>query len=263
MAKHRRLFRPQASVEELLPLIEDWYQTPKGQSLLSKEQLLIDEQLEGCFGYYLLQLSVSGQVELFGNSTIGTNFRGHPLLWESGDSVFPDVLTSYEALPIETDSLDAAIIHHAHEFVANPHEVLRELQRVLRPRGRLILTGFNPWSLLGLNTLLSRMKTNSPWHQHLISSHRLVDWLSLLGFSVLKVKYVYPRQWPEFKSPLLHRCSTFLEGNFHRTPFGACYIISAIKDVSAMTPEKPLWSSMARPFRGLSPINPARSKEVA
>jgi ubiquinone/menaquinone biosynthesis C-methylase UbiE len=35
------------------------------------------------------------------------------------------------------------------EFAAEPHAILREVDRVMMPVGRLVIVGFNPWSLWG------------------------------------------------------------------------------------------------------------------
>jgi SAM-dependent methyltransferase len=261
MAKHRPLFRPQEAPEAVLPRIEQWYLGEQGQRLLAAEQIVVDQQLQNCFGYHLLQLSVSSQFTLYDSSAVQHKYRAHPLS-QSTDTA-PDVLSGFEMLPFETGSVDVALLHHAHEFVANPHEVLREMQRVVTPRGHLIIAGFNPWSLLGAHTLASRFRSDTPWRQHLISKRRIVDWLSLLGFGVIHIQYVFPRPWPEFDRQWLAKSSGAIRDNIHRTPFGACYIISAVKDVSTLTPVRPSWSTVAKPFAGLSPVNPVRSKEVA
>jgi SAM-dependent methyltransferase len=263
MAKRTRLFRLQPALEELLPLIEDWYFSSAGQGLLEKEQLLIDQQLQDCFGYHLLQLSVSTQFKLFEHSTVQSKYRSHPMVADGMASHGFDLVSNYHELPFETDSLDVVILHHAHEFVANPHDVIRELQRVVRPHGRLIIAGFNPWSLFGLRNLLARLKADSPWHQHLISGRRLMDWLGLMGFNVQRIHYVFPKPWPSFNNTTLERCSSSLRRSLYRSSLGACYVVSAVKEVAGMTPEKPVWSPLRKPFAGLSPVNSASSKEVA
>ena len=39
---------------------------------------------------------------------------------------------------------------HVLEFEARPHDTVREAQRVLVPEGTLVVSGFSPWSLMGL-----------------------------------------------------------------------------------------------------------------
>ena len=51
-------------------------------------------------------------------------------------------------LPIATQSIDLVLLPHVLEFAEEPHAVLREVDRVMMPEGRLVIVGFNPWSLL-------------------------------------------------------------------------------------------------------------------
>ncbi len=61
---------------------------------------------------------------------------------------------------------------------------LREVERVLRPEGSLIISGFNPFSLWGMHRALGR-KQGYPWSGRFIALPRLKDWLALLGFEVV------------------------------------------------------------------------------
>src|SRR5260370_6809602 len=66
---------------------------------------------------------------------------------------------------------------------AAPHQLLREVHRVIRPEGQLIIAGFNPFSLFGTKRYFGREQT-MPWTGNFIALYRLKDWLSLLGFEV-------------------------------------------------------------------------------
>jgi ubiquinone/menaquinone biosynthesis C-methylase UbiE len=48
------------------------------------------------------------------------------------------------------------VLPHTLEFSADPHHVLREVERVLVPEGRVVISGFNPASLWGLRQGRSR-----------------------------------------------------------------------------------------------------------
>ena len=77
------------------------------------------------------------------------------------------------------------LLPHALEFASNPHQILREVQRVLVPEGHLIVAGFNPWSLWGVRRALkSGREAHYPWCGRFINLPRLKDWLALLGFEV-------------------------------------------------------------------------------
>lgn len=83
------------------------------------------------------------------------------------------VLANWVDLPFPAESVDFIVLAHALEESENPHQVLREAARILRPDGQLLIIGFNPWSLLAINS-------GAPWRKHWIHTLRLKDWLTLL-----------------------------------------------------------------------------------
>ncbi len=62
-----------------------------------------------------------------------------------------DVRMDAEMLAFETHSVDVLLMPHLLE-VSSADLVLQEAFRILKPEGRLILTGFNPKSLWGLSS---------------------------------------------------------------------------------------------------------------
>ncbi len=53
-------------------------------------------------------------------------------------------------LPFESQSVDLIVMPHTLEFTADPHGLLREVERVLIPEGRLvIICGFNSLQPVG------------------------------------------------------------------------------------------------------------------
>ena len=240
------------SNEQLLPALERWFNSEPGASILAAERVLVDPLLNNCFGYHLLQLSVSRELRVFDSCRVQSRHRCHPL----GNN---DAQCEFDQLPFDTDSLDVVILHHAHEFIANPHQVLREIQRVLVPHGTLILVGFNPWSLLGLYSRVARHSRQSIWHNHLLSSRRLSDWLTLLGFQINHVHYAFHR--PPLKNHQLfgRLASDSMAQWMLKWPFGSSYVISAVKEQVTMIPTKHRWQMPAQRFRSLTPVKPTAS----
>jgi hypothetical protein len=119
--------------------------------------------------------------------------------------------------------------------------LLREAHRVLMPRGHLVITGFNPWSLLGLRARVGRRFGHAAWQTALLRPGRVVDWLHLLDFAVESVRYAFFRL-PVNRSSVLRR-SERLEGIGERLslPFGCVYQIHAIKQVTPLIPLRPHW----------------------
>jgi ubiquinone/menaquinone biosynthesis C-methylase UbiE len=87
-------------------------------------------------------------------------------------------------LPLESESVDMVILPHLLEFDDDKHQVLREVERILKPEGKLVILGFNPWNLyINYQYLLHRSKGAS-WVPPLVSRTKIEDWLRLLNFEV-------------------------------------------------------------------------------
>lgn len=239
-------------IEQLLPRLKQWFAGVSGQRLLASQRLVVDELLAACFGYHLLQLSVDSSLELYNNSRVQKKYRCHPL------ATAVDARCNFEDLPFDNDSLDVVIVHHVHEFVGEPHQLLREMQRVIVPHGQVIILGFNPWSPLGLFSLFSRFFPDSIWHNHLISCRRMQDWLSLLGFATQQVHYGChsPRMVERSSHAVI---TAFLK----HWPLGNYYVISAVKQLATITPIKPKWSQSSSGFTGMAPVKREKKEEVA
>jgi SAM-dependent methyltransferase len=133
-------------------------------------------------------------------------------------------------LPFASESIDLIVLPHVLEFAADPHQILREVDRVLRPEGRLVISGFNPASLWGARQYISRLIGTPylPRDGQFISLIRIKDWLQLLNFSLDRGHFGC------YKLPLQGQGISrmdFLEpmGNRWWPIFGAIFIVSAIK----------------------------------
>lgn len=106
------------------------------------------------------------------------------------------LVTNSAALPFPAASLDLVVLPHTLELSADPHHVLREVERVLVPDGRVVISGFNPNSLWGLRQSRARLAARLGLHVlgasrlylpeagDFIGPWRLRDWLRLLSFEV-------------------------------------------------------------------------------
>jgi SAM-dependent methyltransferase len=250
------IWKHQPSIDALAPALRAWFQTELGRSVLHAEQRLIDRCLTDCFGYHLLQLGVDSELTFFDDCRVQRCFKAGAMppvsLTERSRTAF--VQCDAEELPFESDSLDVVIVHHALEFAANPHAVLRELYRVAVPQGRIVLVGFNPWSMLGARMTLGRWRSNSIWRNHFLSVSRLHDWLELLGFAAQRTDYAFHRlplhqasQWPAGSE----------QGWARHCPGGGVYAITAVKEVSKFIPMKPLWAPVRPVLSPLSVVKPS------
>ena len=60
------------------------------------------------------------------------------------------LIHDYCDLPFASQSIDLVVLPHVLEFSKEPHQILREVERVLIPEGQVIICGFNPVSMWGV-----------------------------------------------------------------------------------------------------------------
>ena len=197
------------------------------------------------FGYHLIKLgALSAEIDI-PNCTINNqvSISGKGIISKSitDKGNLTNVVGDIDDLPIQEHSVDVCLLSHALEFSLDPHHVVREANRVLIPNGYLVITGFNPLSLVGLNRLLPYRRTKTPWNEHFFSPMRVKDWLHLMGFEILA------------DQRCLHTGLTgkltedSLNNKWHNfakcylPALGSVYVIVAKKRVLPLTPIKPRW----------------------
>ena len=213
--------------------LSDWFATQQGGYVLAREQGYFDRTVTDIFGYNALQLGLP-EYDFLRDNRI-------PLRFTAGNQAGNDVRVCCAELPFDTASIDLVVIPHVLEFAEHPHQILREVERVLMPEGSLVISGFNPRSLWGLRRVLGR-KQCYPWKGHFISLPRIKDWLALMGFEVVGGRFA--AYAPPFrKTRWLERCA-FLEkaGDRWWAVSGGVYFLHAIKRVPGMRLIKPQWN---------------------
>lgn len=149
----------------------------------------------------------------------------------------------FAELPFASQSLDLVVLPHVLEFTEEPHQVLREVERVLIPEGQVIVCGFNPASMWGLRQAAGRVSGAHflPRNGEFISLPRLKDWLKLLNMEVNRGHFGCYAP-PCTTDKWLNRFS-FMENVGDRWwPYlGAVYIVQAIKRVRGMRLIGPAW----------------------
>lgn len=234
-----------------------WLDSPLGHALLESESAVLEPVLARIFGYHFLQLGVSE------HSMLTASPIAHKLLFVPEHNSEKKLLVAdNEALPLQSESVDAVLIHHALDYTPDNHRLLREAARVLRPGGKLLIIGFNPLSSWGLRRLC-RWRNAAPWDARYVSSLRVQDWLQLLEFSIDKVEhcaYLLPVNKPRMiaAAPGLERFGLKLGA-----PLGAAYLIVACKQVVPVTPIMPRWPSLRRPVLVRPAAESARTPQAA
>ena len=229
--------------------------TPPGQYVLGWEQGRFDEAVADVFGYHALQL---GLPELPGlqNNRIphrwlanGTGFTPMAADVDPNEKpAQPTLVTDFAALPFAENSLDLLLLPHALELSPDPHATLREVQRVLVPEGRVVISGLNPMSLWGFRQSRTRLLHRLGWADDYlpevgdaIGYLRLRDWLRLLSFEVELVQFGCYR--PAVRSAAWLDRLRWMDraGQRYWPIFGSIYFVVAVKRVRGMRLLGPSW----------------------
>lgn len=225
----------------------DWLDTPQGRYVLDWEQQKHDQLTADIFGFNAMQLGLPAVDYLRANRM--------PLRFKCDDR---DGAVATRAdlhhLPFASSSVDLVVLPHMLEFDDNPHQILREVERVLVPEGSVIVTGFNPYSLWGARRTLAQRSQLPPWRGRYISVPRLKDWFALLGLEPHAGAFgcyapaVSQEKW-------LKRWKFLdLAGDRWWPIGGAVYVIQAIKRVHGMRLVMPAWKDRLARAKALIPI---------
>lgn len=234
-----------------------WLQSPAGRYLLDWEQAELDRVVTDLFGFHALQLGLQELAGLRANRM--------PHRWVASDSLrepqpmplpmVDDALSTllplepghalhcdFDALPFAAQSLDLVLLPHTLELARDPHDTLREVERVLVPEGRVVIVGFNPASLWGLRQHAGhwrqRLGGSKPLYLpsagEFLAFRRVRDWLRLLGFEVERGRFGCWR--PPLRSEAgLARFAWMEAAGARGWPvLGAVYMVEAVKRVRGM-----------------------------
>lgn len=228
----------------------EWLATPVGQYVQQWEQKKISGMVTNVFGYHAIQIGLP-HWDLLEANRIPYKGRTHWDLQTGADGLPQvSVVAEPEHLPFDSQSIDLLILPHVLECSNSPHQVLREAERVLVPEGRVVISGFNPWSLWGAHERIPGLDPIVPVPAHMqVSLVRLKDWFKLLSFEVDRGHfgcYVPPcvtTRWIE-------RWSFMEKAGDRWWPFcGALYVVSAVKRVPGMRLIGPAWKKSKQKLR--------------
>ncbi len=150
-----------------------------------------------------------------------------------------DVRGCPDALPFAADSLSLLALAHPLDLSEQPHQVLREAERVLGGNGYLLLIGFNPWSWYGLYRLFSVGRF--PWNRHFYGFRRIRDWLAVLNFEIKDCRYAAFRPPVQSRFVQRHLEKLEIQARWRIDHFGGVYCILARKLRVPVIPMRERW----------------------
>lgn len=257
----KRPFNRCEKISQLWPALQMWYQTSLGKYLASAEKNIVNQIVSDLFGYHLIQLGDLTDDVWFESSRIP-----HCSIIDFHISAAPQLHAGLgafglpEELPLQSDCVDVMLLLHTLEFSQSPHEILREVERVLIPEGHLVLVAFNNWSLWNIWRLLLGWRNRPPWCGRFLSTTRLRDWLALLGFDVVSIQ-ACAYQPPIQNARLLKHLSLLDRLGRRLWPFfGASKVIVARKRVTTLTAIGPKWQLRRKKIAPAGLVEPFQNR---
>lgn len=246
--------------QPLIVELAQWLDTPPGQYILDWEQNRFDALVGNVFGYHAIQIGLP-QWDLLKANRIPYKGRTHEHYGEAGGQHGVAVYADPENLPFDSQSIDLLVLPHVLECSEHPHQVLREAQRVLVPEGRVVISGFNPWSLWGARDRVPGLDPLLPIPSHMqVSLARLKDWFKLLSFEFDRGRFgCYA---PHCTTDTWLQRWNFMEAAGDRwwAYCGAVYVVSAVRRVAGMRMIEPSWRKERKRLRHSAIVTPRHSR---
>jgi SAM-dependent methyltransferase len=225
-------FIPQGTMMAKLhyPSMTAWWHSPMGQLVQDLEQAEILSLEHSLYGDFNVQLGGTRACFPDSKQTVSECLVG-----DDGS-----IMAHAEALPFKSHSIDNMLLLHVLEHAVDPHQLLRETDRVLSADGKIILLAFNPLSLWGLRKLFS-WRNGRPWDGHFFMPYRLKDWLSLLNYEVIEQRKIM------YAPPVTKLMSASGDNGFERygqrfwSCLGGVTMMVAAKRTIPVTPIKAKW----------------------
>lgn len=237
---------------------EDWTDFPAGEQIKQAITQVCDDYTQRIFGYHFVKLgSLSAQIPLkqspirniISQVPLSTMHLEHDEVSESANnsgertesvdsSASPKIVGQSHQLPFSENSIDGFLLANELDFAQDPHEILREVDRVITQSGYVIISGFNPLSLAGIAKYLPVKRDNKLHDARFFTSYRIKDWLQLLGFEIVEQRQImfstlfFEQRW-DYAKNIQQYLSTYF-------PWcSAVYVILARKRVMPMTAIRP------------------------
>lgn len=197
------LLRQAKSARQFL-LPTHWQQLPNGERYFTALQTYFSLWSTKILGYQILKLGgLSGEISfdlpLRHQITLLPDFpdktETFPLLIDQ--SIVQSQLTE---LPFIEKSINACVLANTLNFCADPHQLLREVQRVIADDGYLFISLFEFFSPLLCKAQLRKGKQKFAFRQ--FPRWRVLDWLALLDFEIVDCQRLNLKPYPQCFSPL-------------------------------------------------------------
>lgn len=206
--------------------VANWYTSALGRTIVESEIEVIARILPQRFYQVCVQVEGPLDLEYFSQAESLIECRAAT---ESASYIENSVIAQGELLPFGSGSVDLLALPHVLEFSEHPHDVLREATQCVSSSGVLLITGFNPQSMLNLKKRFHRFNGSTLNNAQFQTVHRIREWLALLEFDICAGEFAF------FRPPLsqvrrLQRMAKFESAGARWWPaFGSVYVLVSRK----------------------------------
>ncbi|WP_010180198.1 class I SAM-dependent methyltransferase [Glaciecola sp. HTCC2999] len=188
------MFIGQAFRHTPLAYPEDWHVCPQHEVITAQINTLIKQHCDTIYGDVQVNIGELSVLDASEDNRLRKTINLHvnhdhidtlantvcPIHTERHQTVYGKLIE----LPFGQGTVDTACLINALDFTHDPHQLLREVERVTRSDGHIILTGCNPLSLSGLLHQLPVYQAHPFSSARFFSYYRVKEWLNVLGFSI-------------------------------------------------------------------------------
>jgi len=161
-----------------------WLKSPLGSKLINEEKFWLDSNVEDIFGYHAVQICPF-EYDFLKKNRIRQKYKlSFYHNTDTNKNYNDSFLISKDFLPFSSQSIDLLLLVHVVEILNNPHVLLREVERVMIPEGKLIICGFNPYGLWVFSRIFNKNQLPTCLGEW-VGLVRLKDWCKLLGFEII------------------------------------------------------------------------------
>ena len=148
-----------ARIPQIVSAPAHWAELPWGEYYREALEQQLKPWFAKMYGFHLLKIgNLSAEIN---SESCGISHQVNVSL--GGEPV--QVKANPLHLPFAEKSVDACLLAHSLPWCDDPHRLLREADRVLIDDGWLVISGFNPMSLMNDNKSVSGINLGHLWHR--------------------------------------------------------------------------------------------------
>jgi len=207
-----------------------FYETPQGKLLQILEKQYLKRAITVSCKQAILQIGSLGWESGFIDCSL---YQRYSVVDSKGNGSVEAVKIQARSfrLPIQSETIDLVLVPHLIEFDANRFQTMREIERVLKPGGDVIIFNFNPLNIWVRMHFLWNKKMSDSWRGYFISRSRVADWLKLLNFEI--------KSTSEFTLDSIH--TTHEKFKWGKTTYlSMAYAVRAVKRQFTLIPLTPV-----------------------